>query len=136
MKKKVNHPNHYTQHPSGVECIDIALHMDFCLGCAFKYLWRYDHKGKPKEDLEKCKWYLNKVQERGYVYLTEITSSVARDALVAKMEAVVTTEPNEMKRQAFKWMFWISVSWTPKKTHFAKLKTIINKLIKESSNEV
>jgi hypothetical protein len=36
----VNHPSHYTSHPSGVECIDIAKHHNFCVGNSIKYLWR------------------------------------------------------------------------------------------------
>jgi len=28
----VNHPRHYTTHPSGVECIQITEHMGFNLG--------------------------------------------------------------------------------------------------------
>ena len=41
MKKdNINHPSHYTSHPSGIECIDIAEHHDFCIGNAIKYLWR------------------------------------------------------------------------------------------------
>src|SRR5581483_2936486 len=38
----VNHPPHYTSHPSGVECIQVTEHMNFCLGNAIKYLWRAD----------------------------------------------------------------------------------------------
>jgi hypothetical protein len=39
MKKdNINHPSHYTSHPSGIECIDIAEHHDFCIGNAIKYL--------------------------------------------------------------------------------------------------
>lgn len=49
----VNHPNHYTQHPSGVECIRITEHMNFNLGSALKYIWRADLKGKCLEDLKK-----------------------------------------------------------------------------------
>ena len=36
----VNHPAHYTSHPSGVECIDVARHHDFCIGNCIKYIWR------------------------------------------------------------------------------------------------
>lgn len=36
----VNHPPHYTQHPSGVECIDITRHYSCMIGSAIKYLWR------------------------------------------------------------------------------------------------
>lgn len=55
----VNHPPHYTQHPSGVECIQITEHMNFCLGNAVKYIWRAASKNGI-EDLEKAKWYLER----------------------------------------------------------------------------
>ena len=32
-------------------------------GSAFKYLWRYEHKEKPIQDLEKAKWFINKLIE-------------------------------------------------------------------------
>ena len=56
----VNHPAHYTSHPSGVECIRVTEHMNFCLGNVFKYLWRADSKGVPLEDLRKARWYLDR----------------------------------------------------------------------------
>jgi hypothetical protein len=58
----VNHPPHYTTHPSGIECIDVTKHMDFCLGNAMKYLWRAGEKDETKtvEDLKKAVWYINK----------------------------------------------------------------------------
>lgn len=40
----VNHPNHYTWHPSGVECIDIIQEFDYNIGAAVGYLWRYKYK--------------------------------------------------------------------------------------------
>jgi hypothetical protein len=60
----VDHPPHYNKHPSGVECIDIIEHMDFCLGNAIKYIWRADLKGKAIEDLEKARWYIDREIER------------------------------------------------------------------------
>ena len=57
MSDPVNHPAHYTEHPSGVECIDITEHMNFCLGNAVKYIWRADLKNGI-EDLEKAAWYI------------------------------------------------------------------------------
>lgn len=54
----VNHPPHYTSHPSGVECIQITRHMGFNLGNALKYLWRADLKGAAIEDLEKAIFYI------------------------------------------------------------------------------
>lgn len=60
----VNYPAHYTQHPSGVECIAITEHMNFCLGNAVKYIWRADLKKDAIEDLEKARWYLSREIEK------------------------------------------------------------------------
>lgn len=55
----VNHPPHYTSHPSGLECIEITRHMTFNLGNAIKYIWRAGLKSSdPILDLEKSIWYL------------------------------------------------------------------------------
>lgn len=64
MHDLVNHPPHYTQHPSGVECIDITEHMTFNVGNAVKYLWRADLKNDALEDLKKAAWYVNREIER------------------------------------------------------------------------
>lgn len=55
----VNHPSHYTQHPSGIECIQITEHMSFTMGNAMKYLWRADLKNGV-EDLKKAIWYIQR----------------------------------------------------------------------------
>ena len=60
----VNHPKHYTQHPSGVECIQITEHMSFCLGNAVKYIWRAGEKGNRRQDLEKAIWYIQREIDR------------------------------------------------------------------------
>lgn len=64
MSDSVNHPKHYTAHPSGVECIDITEHLNFCIGNAMKYLWRVDDKGDPIENLQKAKWYIQRELDR------------------------------------------------------------------------
>ena len=66
MTDPVNHPKHYTTHPSGVECIQITEHMNFCLGNAVKYLWRAGLKDGEDElkDLKKAIWYINRELER------------------------------------------------------------------------
>lgn len=58
---EVNHPSHYTTHPSGIECITITRHHDFAIGNAIKYLWRAGLKDSDNEiqDLEKAIWYIN-----------------------------------------------------------------------------
>jgi hypothetical protein len=57
-------PQHYRNHESGIEAIEITEHMDFCLGNAFKYLFRCGHKGNRLEDLEKALWYLKRARSR------------------------------------------------------------------------
>ena len=60
MSNSVDHPSHYTKHPSGIECIEIIEHMGFCLGNAIKYIWRADLKQNAIEDLEKAAWYIER----------------------------------------------------------------------------
>ena len=64
MSDAVNNPRHYTSHPSGVECIEIAEHMSFNLGNAVKYIWRASLKGKEIEDLRKARWYIDREIQR------------------------------------------------------------------------
>lgn len=60
----VNHPPHYCNHRSGVECITVAGEMSFTLGNAFKYLYRCNDKGRPLQDLQKAAFYLEYEFER------------------------------------------------------------------------
>jgi hypothetical protein len=53
-------PQHYRQHPSGVECIEVTQHCNFCIGNAIKYLWRAGLKGDAVEDLRKAAWYIDR----------------------------------------------------------------------------
>jgi hypothetical protein len=63
----VNSPPHYNQ--TGIECIHAisAATSDgfkyYLQGNILKYLWRFDYKDKPIEDLQKAKWYLDKLIE-------------------------------------------------------------------------
>ena len=61
MSDPIN-PDHYRQHPSGVECIDITEWFNFNIGNAVKYLWRSGIKSKEShlEDLKKAKWYIDR----------------------------------------------------------------------------
>jgi len=56
----VDHPAHYNNHPTGIECIDIIEWLPFNVGNAIKYLWRAGQKGALIEDLEKAKWYIER----------------------------------------------------------------------------
>ena len=64
MSDLVNNPKHYTQHKSGVECIEITEHLNFNRGNAIKYAWRANDKGCTREDLQKCEWYINREIKR------------------------------------------------------------------------
>ena len=65
MNDPVNNPKHYTEHPSGIDCIQITEHMGFCLGNAIKYIWRADLKHDYAiEDLRKARWYLDREIEK------------------------------------------------------------------------
>lgn len=58
----INHPTHYTQHPSGVECITIAEHFNFNVGSAIKYIWRAGLKSTSTriDDLRKAHWFIER----------------------------------------------------------------------------
>jgi hypothetical protein len=63
---EVNNPAHYTS--GGIECIDaIKASMTeeqfkgFLKGNVIKYLWRYELKNNPVQDLEKAQYYLNRL---------------------------------------------------------------------------
>lgn len=71
----VNHPSHYTSHPSGIECIEITRHYCFSIGNAIKYLWRaglkkemgLEDREKEIEDLRKAIWYIkDRIKQLGY----------------------------------------------------------------------
>lgn len=59
----VNHPPHYTAHPSGVEYIDVAEHLPFCLGSAFKHLYLRNAGGNPVENIDEAIWHVNRHNE-------------------------------------------------------------------------
>jgi len=67
----VNNPRHYNKH--GIECIQaIEASMSdkeflgYLKANVVKYLWRYDYKGNPLEDLRKARWYLDKLIKQVY----------------------------------------------------------------------
>lgn len=60
----VDHPTHYTSHPSGVEAIEICETLAFNVGNAIKYVFRAGLKGDVGEDLRKALWYLQRELQR------------------------------------------------------------------------
>lgn len=58
--EQVDHPKHYCSSKSGIECIQVTEHLNFCIGNAIKYLWRAGLKGEMLEDLKKARWYVER----------------------------------------------------------------------------
>lgn len=75
---------HYNQHPSGIECIEVAMHFNFNLGNAIKYIWRAGLKGDAAEDLLKARQYIEfelfRLQQpaakKGYEETREIINNI------------------------------------------------------------
>lgn len=65
MTDNVNHPKHYTSHPSGVEAIEITRWLRGPYSNACKYVMRgwEGLKGDPIEDLQKAIWYLDDAEK-------------------------------------------------------------------------
>lgn len=89
MTDLINHPPHYSSHPSGVECIQITEHMGFNLGNALKYIWRSDLKGYALDDLRKAIWYIEREIAKREVNLSNQTAST-------KKEPTAFTHPNDV----------------------------------------
>jgi ribosomal protein S26 len=80
----VDHPKHYNEHPSGIECIEIIRHMNFNLGNVIKYVWRADLKNNAIEDLEKAMFYLQ----------DEITKRQHQNRFLISIADLKSTEKN------------------------------------------
>jgi hypothetical protein len=57
----VEHPDHYTH--GKIECIDVIedWQLPFHAAQVLKYLCRYRWKGSPLLDLQKARWYLDRM---------------------------------------------------------------------------
>lgn len=68
--ERVDHPRHYKQHPSHIECIDLIEHLPANLANAVKYLWRCGLKQSepPLRDLKSARWYTLREAERRDLY--------------------------------------------------------------------
>lgn len=67
MSDLVNQPPHYkTGDVECIEAIESALgegYKYYLQGSIIKYIWRYEHKGKPLQDLQKAGWYLERLTD-------------------------------------------------------------------------
>ena len=66
--KDVTNPDHYNQ--GDIECIDAlwaaGFQYAYCVGNAFKYIWRAKYKNATEKDLRKAIFYLQYVLFRLY----------------------------------------------------------------------
>jgi hypothetical protein len=120
----VQKAKHYNSHPSGVEVIEWLDVMQYpCLFTAAKYLTRYEHKGKPVEDLEKALYYLERhiwninhlwgygsdhlwmvidnddVREKFQKYLSKEPNKLVRESLVKMVESISSHRSQDAKNR-------------------------------------
>jgi hypothetical protein len=65
----VNSPPHYkTGGIEAIEGIEASMGPEafagYLKGSVTKYLWRYEKKGKPLEDLKKARWFLDRLIQK------------------------------------------------------------------------
>jgi hypothetical protein len=77
MREETQSPEYYLNQ-SGVECIEVAERMDFCLGNVWKYLYRSGRKHVGWEDLEKALQYITRAQKNGYRVNAEAPFGLAK----------------------------------------------------------
>jgi hypothetical protein len=65
----VNSPSHYNA--GGIEAIEgieasmgPEAYAGYLKGNIMKYMWRYERKGKPLQDLKKARWYLDRLIQK------------------------------------------------------------------------
>ena len=137
MKKEaltdaVKHPSHYTAHPSGIECHEITGLLGGNLSNVVKYVWRYDQKGKPVEDLKKALQYLE-FEKKDFEELgAEAIDKRVRVGII-KIDEVSKFEKNVFKRRIFERVGNFLVLNTI--SSFDQIETIIINKIKELENE-
>jgi hypothetical protein len=94
----VNHPSHYTSHPSGVETLEVTRQLGFSCGNAVKYVWRRADKGTPVQDLRKAAFYINDALHNSQLsmgvpapaaHILEQVAAVEPDPLAAKFYVAV-----------------------------------------------
>lgn len=68
MTDNVNNPPHYAS--GDIECIDAIkasmtkeAFLGYLNGNIQKYVWRYEKKINPVEDLKKARWYMSRLVE-------------------------------------------------------------------------
>lgn len=104
----ITKPEHYTY--GKYECIDIIHEITkdlagvqaFCLGNTIKYLWRFQHKNGV-EDLQKAKWYLEKlISEFGDIECEEKPKVEVQSVQVQSVQSQDTQQAESKNAQNIK----------------------------------
>jgi hypothetical protein len=137
MKKEaltdaVKHPSHYTAHPSGIECHEITGLLGGNLSNVVKYVWRYDQKGKPVEDLKKALQYLE-FEKKDFEGLGAEAIDKRTRVGIVKIDKVVKFEKNIFKRRIFERVANFLVMNTT--SSMGQTEAIITNKIKELESE-
>lgn len=98
MSDSVNNPKHYTSHPSGVECIEIAEMLPFNLGNALKYLWRAGKKLDEFEDVKKAVFYLRRQANSKLALQKETHSGSIKKELIQDNAILINNFDQELAR--------------------------------------
>lgn len=66
MTDPVNSPLHYQGPIEAIEAIQASMtaiqYQGYLKGNCIKYLWRFQYKGHPDQDLAKAQWYLARLR--------------------------------------------------------------------------
>ena len=98
MNDNVNNPKHYTSHPSGVECIEIAEMLPFNLGNALKYLWRAGKKLDEVEDIKKSVFYLRRQANSCFALQTRMSVASLQKELIENYAIKINKFDQELAR--------------------------------------
>lgn len=120
----VNHPSHYTSHPSGVECVEIAEHLSFNLGNALKYVWRAGLKGEGTrlEDVKKALWY---IEREAKAYETYGTHEVAQNGAGGKLAMSLARKVIEARPVSLSTLFLESLLRSQPKESFREISALL-----------
>ena len=113
---EVNHPKHYNDHPSGIECIDLTEEFNFNFGCAIKYLWRAGKKDSKTYDVDvrKAKFYLfreyARLEKTGRFNITDSLNTLSAYKMAKNIgelqilycEKIISSDPHSLLSKVLK----------------------------------
>lgn len=122
---QVNSPKHYM---GPFECIELSSKYSFCAGNAIKYVWRHLQKGKPVQDLEKAKWYVDTLTvNQEALCPVVIRSAFDKSNDVDKLlDTLIDYKDNGMNGWANAKAFWFAVKYHDKIAASKALESMID----------